>query len=531
MIRSRLMLSLIPGISKMYQERSAPGRAFLLGIIILTLGSGCDSRDFQKARSLNTEQAFQAYLEKHPRGKHSEESQMRLQGLRYELPRNTNVVLIIIDTLRIDHLGCFGYHRDTSPNLDQLVERSVLFDQAVSQSPWTRPSIASLLTSVYPCQHGIMKEEKDMLAPEFTTLAEFLKAHGFQTAGFTPNPNINSAFGFAQGFDYYQDSQKVWANLEINGKVVTYSDTMQNAAQVNQSVISWLNKDAHEPFYLQVLYLDPHVPYLPPHPFDRMFTGGIREKDLYDGEIRFTDYCLGQLVEYIEEKYPRTLLVLTSDHGEGLRDNIDSKLNREHGHFLYDTEIRALLLFHSSLLPAAGRVPQMVQMIDALPTILDMLGLEWGDNPLQGKSLKSLVVHPDLAVPEQKFAYSETDFRKSSKRSVRTREWKYVYNIDSEDYIRDRYNNEDMEDYKPLMEELFSLDFFSIEKPREDNLILERSSLAEKLRKELEAWQESLEHIPHSSPATPPLAPETARQLEALGYIAGSSPLAEKESE
>ena len=191
--------------------------------------------------------------------------------------RKSNVLLIVIDTLRADHLGCYGYDRDTSPNIDRLAEEGVIFTGARSQSPWTRPSVASLLTSTYPVTHGIVKERDDGLPGQLTTMAEFFVDQGYLTSGYTANPNLNSVFGFDQGFMFYADSHAIFdwmLDLDNTPKdSPTGLERFMDAKNLTRAVLDEVGRIS-VPFSLQVFYMDPHFPYSTPPPFRKLFGYG-----------------------------------------------------------------------------------------------------------------------------------------------------------------------------------------------------------------------------------------------------------------
>ena len=150
-----------------------------------------------------------------------------------------NIVLIIMDTLRADTMGCCGLHENTSPELDKIAKKGVLFTTVLSQCTWTRPSIGSMLTSIYPRTLGIYSEKNEILADRFHTLAEILHDQGFKTIGITANPNINSTFNFHQGFDIYIDSNIVWEWMgRKKGEVIDTTSTLHSAKEIFAKVLN-----------------------------------------------------------------------------------------------------------------------------------------------------------------------------------------------------------------------------------------------------------------------------------------------------
>ncbi|MFH1277586.1 MAG: sulfatase [Candidatus Eisenbacteria bacterium] len=308
------------------------------------------------------------------------------------------IVLIDIGTLRADHLGCYGYDRATSPNIDALAGESVLFEWAFSQAPMTGPSQASILTGLYPTSHG-MAEEGTRLTDEATTLAEALAAHGYTTAAFVDGGYLSEGFGLNQGFGVYDNSQG--GGLEAIGP----------------KAIEWLRGHASENFLLLVHTYDVHTPYAPPAPHRDLFTNGITPtagfeptaeameavragdapalgendlayaKALYDGEIHYVDEWVGSFLGVIRELGldGRATIVLFSDHGEEFG---------EHGSVLHEklhaAVTRVPLVIRMPGGAEAGRISQVVEMIDLMPTLLELSGAPT-PGVIQGESLVPLV--------------------------------------------------------------------------------------------------------------------------------------------
>jgi len=341
-------------------------------------------------------------------------------------PDMPNVLMVVIDTLRHDHVGAYGYQRPTTPRLDALARHSVVFETAVSQAPWTAPAIASLLTGLYPSVHGLDGgigwgegassadgtlpfAVQKTLAPAQKTLAELLRRAGYRTAGFVSNLYVNSIFGFAQGFDHFDDEHH-----DYEGDV---SQVKRRAEETNARVFEWLRTELEEPFFLFVHYNDPHWPYDPPPPYGQDFVGGYRgpltpttTRDLvierrsdalqvsaedlafvvglYDGEIQYVDAQLGRLLDTISG-LPLTrevVTVVTADHGEEFLDH--GAFN--HGYSLYEEQIRVPLVLSAPSILRPTRITQQVQLIDVAPTILELAGIGIPAGTQQGSSLLSL---------------------------------------------------------------------------------------------------------------------------------------------
>lgn len=327
----------------------------------------------------------------------------------------TSVVLIVVDTLRADRLGAYGYGEATSPRIDALAHGGVRFSNFFTTCSWTRPAMASLLTGLYPRTTGVYEEEADVLDPSFVTLAERLSAEGYRTFAANANPNISVSYGFSQGFEHYE---------EATGR----RKTMETADAITDAALSTLDGVdlAGRPYYLQLQYVDPHMPYDPPDSYDR--------GNPYDGEIRFADAEIGRLLDGLHARglLDDALVIVTSDHGEGLESHPGVFGSSQHGTHLYDSVLHVpFIVSHPGLVE--GRVVDgLASAIDVVPTVLDLLGLP-DDDTLPGRSLAGpMRGWPDWGAPELVFA--ETDWRRQDKVAVRTADGKLVRNDDSRRY-------------------------------------------------------------------------------------------------
>ena len=322
--------------------------------------------------------------------------------------RRLNLLLVTIDTLRADRLGCYGYSRVATPNLDRLASSGVLFEGAVTQAPLTAPSHASMMTGVNPPVHKVRDTGGFVLPSSQTTLATILQGQGWDTAAFIGAAVLKRRFGLNQGFSVYDD------------EFSTGEDGRERrAGEVVDRAIHWLGAQSAKPFFLWVHVYDPHLPYDPPAPFREKYKA-----NLYDGEVAYTDRELGRLFQAIAQKSPsNTLVAVLSDHGESFGEHGEFA----HGVFLYDTTLRVAFLLSGPGVPAALRVKQQARTIDLLPTLLELMG---GKAPagVQGASLVPAFAGKE---PPQSFSYGETLFPKlnmgwAELRSIRTNRWKYV---------------------------------------------------------------------------------------------------------
>jgi len=350
-----------------------------------------------------------------------------------------NIILISVDTLRADHLSCYGYGRQTSPSIDKFADKSVLFENNISQAAASLPSYSSIFTSRYPSQHQAVVDNMGgqnnfivPLADSEITLAEILKKEGYRTAAFTDGVETAKIFNINQGFD-------------------TYNDDAGGIKDINQRVFSWLQENQDNKFFLFVQAYDPHFPYLPPEPFRHLFLtdtqidveqyANFEEEDLdpknpdkndlknltalYDGEIAYTDKHIGELFLKIDELGLRdnTLVIFVSDHGEELMDH--SGLG--HGKNVYDELIHVPLIISNEKYFSPKRVKDQVRSIDIAPTVLDVLHIPVPESML-GTSLVGLM---NGKSETERLAISENEFR--SKLSCRSLTYKIIVTHDSSD--------------------------------------------------------------------------------------------------
>lgn len=311
------------------------------------------------------------------------------------------VILISIDTLRRDHLGCYGYGRDTSPVIDRFARKeAVLFEQAYAQAPYTLPSHMSMLTGLYPDTHGVLlpfRGDGSMrsvrLAEGVETLAEVLKGRGFATSAFTDGVLVDGKFGFGQGFDAYRDERD--PDYEKNG-----------FRRYGIALHQWIRDHANDDFFLFVHTYDTHSPYAPPEPFRSRFAGapsggdlpqgstvllaflgvhriqmGLRFRtlpelvDVYDGCIAFVDHELGKLFQVLREtgRWEEALVIVTSDHGQSFMEN---GCMVGHGVFAGNEEILVPLIVKFPGSAFGGRrVEHVVESVDLVPTVCSVLGI------------------------------------------------------------------------------------------------------------------------------------------------------------
>jgi len=410
--------------------------------------------------------------------------------LRHERPAY-NVLLISMDTLRPDHLGCYGYEPIETPSVDGIAADGFLFTEAHAAVPLTLPSHTVLFTGLSPISTGVRDNGAFVLPGHFVTLAEALKANGYSTAAFVSSFVIDSRFGLDQGFDLYDD------RMETSANETGFYFPERTAGHVNKAAIEWL-RNAEEPFFAFVHYYDPHLPYNPPPPFDSLYAD-MR----YDGEIAYADVAIGEVLDTLRETgaLDNTLVVFVSDHGEGLGDHNESG----HGTLVYESTLKVALIVR---LPAGeeagdagrtGKIDHVVSLIDVKPTILDFLGIEDGAGS-DGLSLMPLLrgerIDPRIVYFESLYPYF--NFKWSPLRGARHNEWKYILAPREELYNIAR----DPEEQYNLAES---------ESERAQEL---RANVIENASHEVDALKD----------AEREMSQEEVQKLMALGYLSGGRP-------
>jgi len=246
-----------------------------------------------------------------------------------------NIILITIDTLRADHLECYGYDKVKTPEINRLANEGILFEHNIVQAPLTLPSHASILTGTYPLHHGVRDNGGFYLSENHLTLAESLKNIGYTTGAFVAAFVLDSHWGLDQGFDYYYD------NFDLTKyKTVSLDSVQRRGDEVLAEVYKWVEDQSQQKFFAWIHLYDPHTPYDPPEPYKTEYKG--RPLGLYDGEIAYVDQLMGEFRDFMDKKelLDNTLVIFTADHGESLGEHKESA----HGFFIYDSDIRVPLI-------------------------------------------------------------------------------------------------------------------------------------------------------------------------------------------
>ena len=358
-------------------------------------------------------------------------------------PEPRGIVFVVIDTLRADHVGLYGNERGLTPRLDALGAEGLVFDNTVAVSSWTRPSVASMFTGRYPTVIDVQTKQ-DILAPQLETVTELLKGHGLRTLAISTNGNAGKAFGFDQGFDEWVHKLPKHGYDSDQFKKVQGETVTTKALEMLDAL------PAEEPFFLFLHYIDPHDPYLPrPEFVDASAVGGrydgsrtqlqqldrlgpnlrtpedvARIRELYAGEVAYGDHWLGELLDGLRERalYDESLVIVTSDHGEGLWDHG----MRAHGFDLYEEQLRVPLVvkFPADRQVAPRRVTTFASLVDLAPTMLGVFNLPVPES-WQGRDL-GLAEREGKLERRGVFAYSEMDFTGIDLESVSNGEQKII---------------------------------------------------------------------------------------------------------
>ncbi len=394
---------------------------------------------------------------------------------------NRNVVFIVLDALRYDHLSQNGYARETTPRLDAWSCEGTVFDNAQAQAPWTKPSTATLLTSLYPSTHGI-NPMTSAVPPQIDLLPAMLRRYGYRTAVFTANHFITPEFGFDRGTEFFYSSrpprlnqlllghllQRLGARVRPVGAAVTRLVELEraiggtgapegglDAEGLVRAFWDWSTGIGDERFFAYLHFMEPHAPYDPPEPYDTLFMpehligrpkvinfpeytgflpferGRAMSPDslanmiaLYDGGIRFDDFWVGEIIRELKRRglYERTLILVTADHGEEFHDHG----GWGHGQSLHQELIHVpLILSGPELEPARGqRLPHLVRHVDLVPTILDVCGLPVPEG-LAGRSLLPIVRGEEPADPPR-VVFCEVNFGGRLARALREGDRKVI---------------------------------------------------------------------------------------------------------
>jgi arylsulfatase A-like enzyme/Tfp pilus assembly protein PilF len=400
-----------------------------------------------------------------------------------------NVLLITIDTLRADYLGCYGNRVIETPFIDKLAREGVLFKRAFAHNVVTLPSHINILTGTYPLYHGVRDNSGFRLDEKVVVLSEILKGKNYRTAAFIGAFPLDDRFGLNQGFELYDDFYGDTSHVN------EFAEVERSAEKVIFRAQDWIDKNKEELWFCWIHLYDPHYPYNPPQRFKDKYP-----QDYYAGEVAYTDSSVGHLIKFMKKSDidKKTLIILTSDHGESL----GAHLEKTHGIFAYNETLHIPLIFYQEQLFSRPKIiHHLVRHIDIVPTVLDVLSINTPKH-VQGVSLVPLIKNPQK--------WKEQDSYFESMTPTLTRNWAPLDGIISENY---KYID------LPL-EELYSLE---LDFQEEKNLASTERLIVKKLNDKLERVKKSSSNPEMEKKKRITEDPETMRKLRSLGYVSGSA--------
>jgi choline-sulfatase len=411
---------------------------------------------------------------------------------RSTAPRSAavNVILITMDTLRADHVGCYGATQVQTPTLDALCRDSLVFEHAFTQVPLTWPAHVAILTGTYPYQNGVQDFTGQPLSSEFRTIVQAFKQRGYATAAVISAFVLDRSWGLSRGFDFYDDA---FSAQDFQTKEIGLVE--RKAGESVTHAISWLQATQHRPFFLWLHLYDPHSPYDPPEPYRAQYR-----QHPYDGEIAYADHELGRLTSWLKRNrlYDHSLIVFLSDHGESLGEHGES----EHGFFVYNATVRVPLIVKAPV--GSGfqpkRVSRTVESIAVAPTLLKLAGIK---DAIQKQFQTASLMEADSN--HEDGAYSETFYPFSSFG------WSPLHSLETS-----RYHYIEATD-----PELYDV----ISDPEEkSNLASQQTAVVSVLKEKLQQ-RLKVNSFARSSEPNSGLSPDTLERLRALGYVAYRAPV------
>jgi arylsulfatase A-like enzyme len=434
--------------------------------------------------------------------------------------KDFNIVLITIDALRPDHLSCYGYKRRTSPTIDKIAKQGVIFKNAVAPSTWTAPSMVSLFTSTYPINHGVIDGrvnngkvyDQQVFSDELVTLTEVLQKNGYTTFGVASNLHLGESLGFARGFDFFECL------------------SFLPAPSVNKALFAWEDEiKKSNKFFLWIHYIDPHFPYHPRKPWINYYTSDRGKTEniaklsipalweryveltqdnqtqtkqevtdfvnsllaLYDSDINYIDYYLRSVIQKFKLN-KNTLIVITSDHGEGFFEH----RILGHTYTLYQETIHIPLIVKLPRSTQGEIFSTQVNLVDIFPSILQLLNIDPPEHVVGKPFLSEDGIRKGLSEKEGRDCYfSELGSFKS--KAILTDDWKYIYNYDDE------------------TDQLYNLK----KDPLETNNLAEKETVrCRNLKARMFEWVSNAKKYPVKEQCYS-FTLEEKEKLEALGYI------------
>jgi arylsulfatase A-like enzyme/Tfp pilus assembly protein PilF len=407
-------------------------------------------------------------------------------GYKKRQLKNLNVILITLDTLRMDFVSAYEKGKADTPNMDRVAKEGVLFETCISQTPLTLPSHTSILSGTYPLHHQIRDNGGFLVPGSLEFVSEILQKHGLITAAFIASYVLHSKWGINQGFDTYSDDFDLSRYERIS-----LGNVQKRAEEVLDNAKKWLKTHKKDKFFTWIHLYDPHSPYEPPSPFKEKYP-----RRPYRGEVEYTDHELGLFFQFLKDEglYEKSLIIMAADHGEGLGQHNE----QTHGFFIYESTVRVPLIIRAPFRFPVKKVKEVVELIDVAPTILEAL-----DIPIpasyQGQSLLGLMfgdrqrnregAYTETYYPRLHFGWSEL------KALYYDNHWKYIL---------------------APKEELYNLEADQEEK---DSLALKQSYQARKVKERIQKFiREKSENAKQPGEAKN-LDKDDLQKLAALGYL------------
>ena len=401
-------------------------------------------------------------------------------------PRDLNLLVITLDTTRADRIGAYGYEHIETPAIDRLAREGVLFEQTMSTAPLTLPAHCSIFTGRFPPAHGVRDNGGFFLSPDQLTLATILKRGGFRTGAVVGAYVLDRRWGLSQGFETYVDDFDL---PRLSG--FGLGDVERPGNEVVDKALPWLEKVKSERFFAWLHFYDPHTPYEAPEPFDSRYEGHP-----YNAEIAFTDAQVARVIDFLERNglLDRTIVAVMGDHGEGLSQHNEWT----HGFFIYQSTQRVPFIIRAPFDTMRGRrVPDLVRLVDLMPTVLDLLGITPPKAiagvtlaPLMTGSTKALDLegYAEALYPLHHFGWSETTAWRAGRYKVIDAPRAELYDLE-----RDPHET--------------------------TNLYAERRALADGMIARMRQQTKDAEGADGASKPAPEVDPEARERLAALGYV------------
>lgn len=445
-----------------------------------------------------------------------------------------SIVLLVMDALNARHLGIYGYSRNTSPHLDQMARDGLLLTNYISNSSWTRPSFTTILTGLPKKEHGVELDSR-ILEPEIKTLAERMRSHGYQTAGFVGNPLVRQIWGFGQGFQVYQDTHSLDRAFPSDRILV-------------DKAIEWMNSQEAGPVFLMLFLTSAHTPYRPPkgyrkfleqQPKGQVIEYPFREYEkplpaddhnrivaAYDDEIFFMDKQIGRLVAFMEEKFgsQNVSFIATADHGEAFGEHNCY----QHTYHMWEATLRVPFILYSKRLGIKGRIDDRPYThLDVLPTVLDLAQVGYDAGKVPGRSIVKALEKVDAR--EERAIFSQYSAHGIRRQAIRKGRMKLVHHhkVPAEALARLNSLERGIPHADPSKLSSLAVDgdryeFYDLSAdPGEQNNIFDsaRDNKDDTLNQLLGSLNEKI----GNEAAAPVLSLELVQALEAAGYITSES--------